>query len=391
MIRVYGFSLISDWRFSEHPGQLMAPPSPKVCGMDVRFPKKSDKKLFIESVQKWGVSECETSPTDGYSCRLAVTRRTVDELIRCGTESWGTSFLEDLKKFQKVYFDDVFPRPLSISDQIWDWRERTRIMGILNVTPDSFSDGGEYLNVDRARARALELVEAGADVLDIGGESTRPGADPLSDEEEMDRVLPVLETIRHEIPVPISVDTTKASVAREAIEAGADMINDISGLRFDPEMASVIAQFDVPVVLMHIRGNPGNMQQNPQYGNLMGEILNEIAESRSLALRAGIPPEKIIVDPGIGFGKKWFHNYEILLELSALKMLESAILIGPSRKSFLGKILNQPPKERLEGTLVASTIGILNGAHMIRVHDVKEALSAAKIADVFAGKHNRHI
>lgn len=169
------------------------------------------------------------------------------------------------------------------------------------------------------------------------------------------------------------------------------MINDISGLRFDPEMASVIAKFDVPVVLMHIRGNPRNMQQNPQYGNLMGEILNELAESRLRALRAGIPPEKIIVDPGIGFGKKWFHNYEILLELSALKMLESAILIGPSRKSFLGKILNRPPKERLEGTLVASTIGILNGAHMIRVHDVKEALSAAKIADVFAGKQNRHI
>ncbi len=389
MIRVYGFSQISDWRFREHPGQLTPPPSPKVCGMDVRFSKKSDKKLFVESVQKWGVCEWDASPADDYSCRLMVTRKTVDELIRRGAENREAQFVEDLKKFQKVYFDDYFPRPLAISDQIWDWRERTRIMGILNVTPDSFSDGGEYLDVDHARKRARELEEAGADVLDIGGESTRPGAEPLSDEKEIGRVLPVLEAIRNEISIPISIDTTKASVAHEALRAGADMINDISGLRFDPEMAFVVAEFDVPVVVMHIRGNPGNMQQNPRYGNLMSEILNELAESRSLALQAGISPEKIIVDPGIGFGKQWFHNYQILVELAALKMLESPILIGPSRKSFLGKILNRPPKERLEGTLVASTIGILNGAHMIRVHDVKEALRAAKIADFFAGKQNR--
>ena len=386
MIRVYGFSLISDWRFLERPGQLIATPPPKVCGIDIRFPKKSDKKICMEYIQKWGLSECDASPTDDYSCRLAVTRRTIDELIRCSAENWGGPFLEDLKKFKKIYFDDYFPQPLAISDEIWDWKERTRIMGILNVTPDSFSDGGEYFDVDRARKRARELAEAGADVLDIGGESTRPGAESLSDEKEMKRVLPVLEAIRDEVSVPISVDTTKASVAREALQAGADMINDISGLRFNPEMASVIAEFDVPVVVMHIRGNPRNMQENPQYGNLMGEILNELAERRSFALQAGISPEKIIIDPGIGFGKQWFHNYKILVELAALKMLESPILIGTSRKSFLGKILNRPPKERLEGTLVANTVGILNGAHMIRVHDVKEAVRATKIADVFAGK-----
>ncbi len=386
MIRVYGFSLISDWRFLEQPGQLLPPTPAKVCGMDIRFPEKSGKNLCMESIPKSSILEFDGSPTDDYSCRLVVTRRTIDQLIRCFGENWGAPFLEDLKKFKKVYFDDYFPLPLAISDQVWKWKERTRIMGILNVTPDSFSDGGEYLDVERARARARELVEAGADVLDIGGESTRPGADPLSADEELGRVLPVLEAIRDNVPVPISIDTTKASVAREVLKAGADMINDISGLRFDPEMASVIAEFGVPVVVMHIRGNPRNMQQNPQYGNLMSEILNELAERREFALQAGISPEKIIVDPGIGFGKQWFHNYQILVELAALKMLESPILVGPSRKSFLGKILNRPPKERLEGTLVASTVGIINGAHIIRVHDVKEAKRAAQIADIFAGK-----
>ncbi|NOY77625.1 MAG: dihydropteroate synthase [Calditrichaeota bacterium] len=259
-------------------------------------------------------------------------------------------------------------------------------MGILNVTPDSFSDGGKYGDPEHAQRRAFELVEAGADVLDIGGESTRPGAERLSVEEELGRVLPVLESVRGRLPVPISIDTTKAAVAREALNAGAALINDISGLRFDPEMASVAAEFDVPVIVMHLRGTPKTMQKNPQYKNLMGEILNELAESRARAQQAGISPEKIIVDPGIGFGKQWFHNYQILGELAALKMLESPILIGPSRKSFLGKILNSSPDERLEGTLVASTIGILNGAHLIRVHDVKEARRAARIADMFAGK-----
>jgi len=386
MIRVYGFSLNSDWRFLENPGHLLVPRPPEIWGMDIHFSQKSEKKFWVEFARKNGIPEWEALPTDDHSCRLVVTRERVDQLIDWSGKTWGNVFVDDLKKFQKVYFDEYFPRPLTISDHTWDWKERTLIMGILNITPDSFSDGGKYLDPDRAQQRAYELVEAGADALDIGGESTRPGADSLSDDEELGRVLPVLEAIRGEIPVPISIDTTKASVAREALKAGANMINDISGLRFDPEMASVAAKFGVPVIMMHIRGTPKNMQENPQYKNLMGEILNELAGSQSLAQQAGISPEKIIVDPGIGFGKRWFHNYQILGELAALKMLESPILIGPSRKSFLGKILNRPPEERLEGTLVASTIGILNGAHIIRVHDVKEAGRAARIADIFAGK-----
>lgn len=255
-------------------------------------------------------------------------------------------------------------------------------MGILNVTPDSFSDGGLYFDASAAIKRALQMVADGADIIDIGGESTRPGAEPLSVEEELNRTIPVIKTLAGKIPIPISIDTCKAAVAKRALDAGAAMVNDIGGLRFDPEMPSVVSQYKVPVVVMHIRGKPKDMQQNPVYAALIPEILAYLEESIAIATDAGIAQDMIIIDPGIGFGKTFEHNLEILHNLPMLSALRKTVLIGPSRKAFIGKILGDaPPGERLEGTAAAVAISIFNGAHIIRVHDVKEMVKVAKVAD----------
>lgn len=255
-------------------------------------------------------------------------------------------------------------------------------MGILNVTPDSFSDGGLYFDASAAVKRALQMVEDGADIIDIGGESTRPGAEPLPVEEELKRTIPVIEALAGEIPVPISIDTYKAAVAKRALDAGAAMVNDISGLRSDPEMPSVVSQYEVPVVVMHIRGKPKDMQQNPVYASLIPEILAYLEESIAIAAEAGISQDKIIIDPGIGFGKTFVHNLEIIHNLPMLSALRKPVLIGPSRKAFIGNILGDaPPGERLGGTAAAVAIAIFNGANIIRVHDVKEMVKVAKVAD----------
>lgn len=267
-----------------------------------------------------------------------------------------------------------------------DLNSRTHIMGILNVTPDSFSDGGKYNNPQRALQRALEMEEEGADIIDVGGESTRPGSDPISPEEELDRILPVLELLLKEVEIPISVDTYKARVAKTVLELGVHMINDISGLHFDGEMARVVADYDVPVVLMHIRGRPKDMQRNPIYKDLMGEIIDYLEESINLALGNGVKEENIIVDPGIGFGKKPEHNLLILRRLGELKTLGYPLLIGPSRKSFIGKILALPVDQRLEGTAACVALGISNGADIVRVHDVKEIKRVIQITDLILGK-----
>lgn len=259
--------------------------------------------------------------------------------------------------------------------------KRTHIMGILNVTPDSFSDGGLYINTDRAVERAFEIEKEGADIIDIGGESTRPGALPISVDEELSRVIPVIEKIQNRLKIPISIDTYKAKVAREAIEAGASIINDISGLRFDPEMARVAAEYNVPVVIMHIKGTPRDMQINPVYQDLIGEISDFLKEGISIALGAGVDEKKIIIDPGIGFGKTFEHNLEIINRLYEFRSLGMPILFGPSRKSFIGKILDLPPGDRLEGTASAVAIGIMNGANVVRVHDVLPMVRVARVAD----------
>lgn len=267
-----------------------------------------------------------------------------------------------------------------------DLSSRTHIIGILNVTPDSFSDGGKFYRAELAIERGIQMTEEGADIIDIGAESTRPGAEPISIEEELQRLMPVLEGLLKKIAVPISVDTYKSAIANAALKAGAHIINDISGLRFDPNMKEVIARYQVPVIIMHIKGEPRNMQQNPCYDDLIGEIHEYLAESIRLAEQAGISRKKIIIDPGIGFGKRISDNYEILKYLSRFNRLSCPILIGPSRKSFIGKVLDLPPDQRLEGTIAAVVIGIRNGAHIVRVHDVKQIARACRIADLLAGK-----
>jgi dihydropteroate synthase len=267
-----------------------------------------------------------------------------------------------------------------------DLSSRTHIMGILNVTPDSFSDGGEFYQPEQAIERGIQMAEEGADIIDIGAESTRPGAEPISTEEELQRLVPVLEGLLKKVDVPISIDTYKSSIAEMALKAGAHIINDISGLRFDPQMKDIVAKYRVPVVIMHIKGEPRNMQQNPYYDDLIGEIYGYFDESIRIAEGAGIKRENIIVDPGIGFGKRLMNNYEILRRLYEFQGLGCPILIGPSRKSFIGKVLDLPPDQRLEGTIAAVAIGIQNGAHIVRVHDVKEISRACRIIDLLVGK-----
>jgi dihydropteroate synthase len=255
-------------------------------------------------------------------------------------------------------------------------------MGILNVTRDSFSDGGLYFDKSAAIKRAIQMVEEGADIIDIGGESTRPGAEPVTVEEELRRTIPVIEALAKEINVPISIDTYKSEVAEKALDAGASIVNDISGLRFDPEMAKVVSDYKVPVVIMHIKGRPKDMQQNPVYEALVPEIMDYLREGIRLAKESGVSEDKIIIDPGIGFGKTFNQNLEIINNLHEFTLLEKPILIGPSRKAFIGKILgNVSETDRLEGTSAAVAISIMSGANIIRVHDIKEMVRVARVAD----------
>ena len=255
-------------------------------------------------------------------------------------------------------------------------------MGILNVTPDSFSDGGIFLDKSRAIEHAMRMVEEGANIIDIGGESTRPGASRVDEDEELKRVIPVIEAIAGKVKVPISIDTYKARVAEEAIQAGASMVNDISGLRFDSRMAEVVSRYEVPIVIMHIKGTPRDMQKDPTYKALIPEVMDYLREGIEIARRAGVRDDMIILDPGIGFGKTVEHNLEIIHRLNEFKGFEKPILIGTSRKSFIGRVLDDAPvTERLEGTAASVAIAIFNGANIVRVHDVKEMVRVARVAD----------
>lgn len=271
-----------------------------------------------------------------------------------------------------------------MTDVLSDLGKRTLIMGILNVTTDSFSDGGKFFSFESALARARQLIREGADIIDIGGESTRPGAEPVPTEEELRRVIPVIRAIRQESSVPISIDTYKAAVAQAALEAGANIINDISALRFDPQMVRVVADARVPVVLMHMLGTPKTMQQNPVYRDVVREIKEFLAERIAFAREHGI--EKIMIDPGIGFGKTVAHNVEILRRLGELRELQCPILIGTSRKSFIGRLGSTtseplPLDQRLDGTIASTVIAVLHGAQIARVHDVAPLKRALAIVD----------
>jgi dihydropteroate synthase len=255
-------------------------------------------------------------------------------------------------------------------------------MGILNVTPDSFSDGGTHYSTDAAVERAMEMAQDGADIIDIGGESTRPGAVKVTVREELRRVMPVIERLAPELKIPISVDTYKSEVAQKAVEAGASIVNDITALRGDRRMAKLVAQSGAAVVLMHMKGSPRTMQRRPRYTDAVGEISLFLGERARFAKSCGIQSDRIIVDPGIGFGKRLQDNIEIIANLGEFVKLGYPVLAGPSRKSFIGEILGVGPTERFEGTLAAVTACVLNGADIVRVHDVKEAVRAVRVAEV---------
>jgi dihydropteroate synthase len=273
-------------------------------------------------------------------------------------------------------------------EEYYQWQSvgypRTLLMGILNVTPDSFSDGGQYFKTSAALQHARDMIQNGADIIDIGGESTRPGADPVAPEEELNRIIPLIQDLRSEFDGLISVDTYKSSVAEQALESGASLINDISGLSFDPQMARVAAQAAVPVVIMHIKGTPRDMQTDPRYSDLMDEIKTYFRTRIEQALNAGIKPENIILDPGIGFGKRLEDNFELIRKLEQIVAMGYPVLLGPSRKSLIGQVLNLPVEERLEGTAAAVTAGVLAGARIMRVHDVQAMKRVITIADKIA-------
>jgi len=277
----------------------------------------------------------------------------------------------------------VVQSSLVIRDRTFEWGKRTYIMGVLNVTPDSFSDGGEFNHPSAALEQAQRLVAAGADVIDIGGQSTRPGAVEVTVAEELERVLSVVRLLRPVISIPISVDTTKAAVASAAIASGADIVNDISGGVFDSQMLSTVAKLGVPIVLMHMRGTPQTMQRLTDYEDLIGEIYQFLESRIHAAIASGIDPARIIIDPGIGFAKKYHQSIEILRRLTEFRSLGCPILIGASRKSFIGQILEQPdPKARVWGTAAACCGAIARGADIVRVHDVKEMYDVCRVADV---------
>lgn len=262
---------------------------------------------------------------------------------------------------------------------------RTWIMGVINVTPDSFSDGGRYFDTERAVARGLELAADGADILDVGGESTRPGSLPVPEAEELRRVVPVIGALRKRTTCLLSVDTTKAAVAHAALDAGADIVNDTSAFRFDPAMPGEVARSGAGVILMHMQGTPLTMQQSPRYGDLLDEIRAFLGERIRVAEAAAIPRERIIVDPGIGFGKTFEDNLVLLRRQEVFRELGRPLLLGFSRKAFLGRLLGLPPEERLEGTIAAAVLSVERGAHILRVHDVGPVVRAVRAAEAILG------
>jgi dihydropteroate synthase len=263
---------------------------------------------------------------------------------------------------------------------------RTLVMGVINTTPDSFSDGGSFDTLEKARARALEMVKAGADIVDIGGESTRPGAEPLPLDEELRRTVPLIESLVGELGVPISIDTYKSEVAARALDAGAVILNDISALRFDEALAPLAAERRVPVILMHMQGEPRNMQENPAYDDVVADISRFMRERAAAAIEAGISPENLLVDPGIGFGKTVEHNLEIIRRIEEFRSLSYPLVLGTSRKRFIGAVLDRPVDARLMGTAATVAFAVARGVDVVRVHDVEEMVEVVRMSDAVAGK-----
>ncbi len=276
-------------------------------------------------------------------------------------------------------------KALQIRHKNFYWGDRTYIMGILNVTPNSFSDGGEFQTVDAAITQAIKMVSAGVDIIDVGGESTKPGAVPVDAQTELARVIPVISAIRQHPEtreIPISIDTTKAVVARAAIGAGADIVNDVSGGEFDPQMLATVAALKVPYILMHMRGTPATMQKLTDYTDVVAEVYAALQHQRDRAIESGIEAAQIILDPGIGFAKTYQQSLELIRQLDRFQGLDAPLLVGVSRKSFIGKVLDQPdPERRLWGTAAACCAAIDRGVDLLRVHDVAEMVDVCRVAD----------
>ena len=325
----------------------------------------------------WGVVGLSSDSTDAL---LIITERQAEILIKkmryqpFNGKRIADEVEEAIKRYRKEPVFMVRQKKIGLP----------AVMGILNVTPDSFSDGGRYNRPEKAIERALEMVQEGATIIDIGGESSRPGSLRISAEEELERIIPVIRGIREQSDVLISVDTYKPEVAEKALNAGVDIINDIYGLRKEG-MAELIADHDASVVIMHMQGDPENMQDNPQYRDVIGEITGFLRAQAEKALDAGISPDAIAIDPGIGFGKTVEHNLTIIRELSSFRSLGYPVLLGASRKSFIGKSLGLEVDERLEASLAVASIGIWNGASIIRAHDVKETVRAVKMSEKTMG------
>jgi dihydropteroate synthase len=334
-----------------------------------------------------------------YGGEAAVAHGAIDlsvpttDVIIFGTEAQFKKLIKKLKDHQfdlPCLADEIktvlssyahHPSPMKIGNKTFAFGKKTHIMGILNVTPDSFSDGGKFISIDDAVLHALGMQEDGADIIDIGGESTRPGAALVREADELSRVIPVIKKLRKLLKVPISIDTRRAKVAEKAIAAGADMINDVSGLRADRRMAKVAARCKVPLVMMHMTGTPATMQSDPKYKDLFGEMLAYFEKGIRIAEIAGLKKEKLILDPGLGFGKTLKHNLLLIRHLDRFKSLGRPILAGPSRKSLIGHVLDLPVDQRLEGTIAAVTAAVMCGADIVRVHDVREIKRAVMMAD----------
>ena len=372
-------------------------------GVEAMLPKMETANLLLEGIE-CRVANILKQEMLSIGGDVAVAR----ESVACSIDRTDAVLIGTLKQMKRLA-DKLAPQPFGLNGISDDIRRiltnitrdtfvlrtpkreiaigtKTLIMGIVNVTPDSFSDGGMFGGVEDAAAYALQMEEAGADIIDVGGESSRPGSEPVSADEEMERVVPLIEKLEGTLSIPISIDTMKAAVARRALEAGAEMVNDVSAMSFDGQMPEVVASHRVPVVLMHMRGQPRTMQEGDlSYRSLMGEIAGFLEGRIEAAVSAGVDRENVIVDPGIGFGKSTTDNIAILRNLRELKALGRPILVGASRKRFIGQITDrEDPEDRLEGTAASVTASILNGAHIVRVHDVAFMERVSRIADGIA-------
>ncbi len=349
------------------------------------IPESVVNQFVFKTIQVEGnYPEVVVTAAESTGCRVySYKRGDTCGLIISGSKDMFEEFENRLPSGLKEEFRRVLTpegRKIKIGNRIYDLSKRPPlVMGILNVTPDSFSDGGRYFQFHQALKRALALAEEGADIIDVGGESTRPGSEPVSLEEERRRVIPLIKEISREVDIPISVDTYKPEIAREALEAGASLINDIYGLR-QPGMLNLIEEVKVPVVIMHMQGTPRDMQKNPFYEEVVSEVATFLVKQAKKAEAAGLSQEEIIIDPGIGFGKTLQHNLSLLSRLEELTSLGYPLLIGHSRKSFIGLVLDEPVEERLEGSLSVSSLATIKGASILRVHDVKANIKAIRMA-----------